>query len=128
MSRDARERLGEAEVRERVRRIERDDLAEDVDRLRVALLALEARRDLVERGERVADEPELLVELGELRRDVRVPLFEVRHVLLNDLADLLVDRDGLEREALLRVEPPDALVGRDRFGVGLHLQLEVTRS
>ncbi len=122
----AREGLGEAQVRDRVRRIERDDLAEDVERLGVALLTLVARRDLVERGERVAHQPELLIELGELRRDVRVPLFEVRHVLLHDLADLLVDRDGLERESLRRVVAADALVGRDRLGVGLHLQLQVT--
>ena len=96
----ARERLGEAQVRERVRRIELDDLAEDVDRLAVAVLALQARRDLVERGERVARQPELLIELGELRHDVRVPVFELRDVLGDDLADLLVDRDRLERETL----------------------------
>ena len=63
----------------------------------------QARRDLVERGERVARQPELLIELGELRRDVPVALLELRDVLRDDLADLLVDRDRLEREALRRV-------------------------
>ena len=68
----ARERLGEAQVGQGVGRVELDDLAEDVDGLLVAVLALQAGRHLVERGERVARQPELLIELGELRRDVRV--------------------------------------------------------
>ena len=96
----ARQRLGQAQVRQRVGRIEIDDLAEDLDGLLVAVLPLEARRDLVERGERVARQPELLVELGELRRDVRVLVLELRDVPRDDLADLLVDRDRLQREAL----------------------------
>ena len=82
-----------------------DDLAEDVDaprrraagaERRVATSSSAASASLVE--------PELLIELGELRRDVRVAVLEVRDVLRDDLADLLVDRDRLEREALLRVE------------------------
>ena len=77
----AREGLGEAQVRQRVGRVELDDLAEDVDRLPVAVLALQARRHLVERGERVARQTELLVELRELRRDVRVLVLELRDVL-----------------------------------------------
>lgn len=121
----ARERLGQAQVRQRVGRVELDDLAEDLDGLRVAVLALQARGDLVERGERVARQPELLVELRELRRDVPVALLELGHVLRDDLADLLVDRDGLQGEALARVELPDALVSAHGVGVGLHLRLEV---
>ena len=64
---DARQRLGKAQVRQRVGRIELDNLAKDLDGLRVAVLALQAGGDLVERRERVARQPELLVELGELR-------------------------------------------------------------
>ncbi len=63
----AREGLGQAQVRQRIGRIELDDLPEDLDGLLVLVLALQARRDLVERGERVARQPELLVQLGELR-------------------------------------------------------------
>src|SRR5690606_32950011 len=110
----ARERLCETQVGERVGRIELDDPPEDVDRLRIALLPLEPGRHLVERGERVARQAELLIELRELRRDVPVPLLEVRYVLADDLADLLVDGDRLEREALVRVELSDRLVRRDR--------------
>ncbi len=46
-------------------------------------------------------------------------------MLVDDLADLLVDRDRLEVEALGRVELADALVGRDGVGVLLHLEIEV---
>ena len=76
----ARERLGEAQVRQRVGRVELDDLAEDLDGFLVAVLALQARRHLVERRERVARQAELLVELRELRRDVRVLVLELRDV------------------------------------------------
>jgi len=55
---DARERLGEAQVGQGIGGIELDDLPEDVDRLAVALLALQACRDLVEGGERVARQAE----------------------------------------------------------------------
>ncbi len=120
-----RERFGESQVRQRIRRVERDDLAEHVERFLIALLTREAHRDFVERGERVAHETELLIELGELRRDVRVALFEVRDVLADDLADLLVDCNRLEREALLGVVATDALVRRDRLGIRLLLQLQI---
>ncbi len=123
----ARQRFGQAEVRERVGRVEIDDLAEDLDRLVVAVLALEARRDLVERGQGVADEPELLIELGELGGDVRVLVLEGGDVARDRLADLLVDRDGLQRKALLRVELSHALVGRDGRAVLLGLELEVSQ-
>ncbi len=121
----SRQRLGQPQVRQRVGRVEVDDLAEHLDGFLIAILALEARRDLVEGGQRVARETELLIELGELRRDVRVLVFERRDVPPDDLADLLVDGDRLEREALLRVELPHALVGRDGRGVALHLELEI---
>ena len=122
----ARERFGEPQVRERIGRIELDDLPEDVDRFLIFLLPLQARRDLVEGGERVARETELLIELGELRRDVPVPLLELRDVLRDDLADLLVDGDRFEREALVRIELPYRLVSADRVGVEPLLCLQVT--
>jgi hypothetical protein len=121
----ARESLREAKVRQGIGGVEVDDPPEDVDRLGVAVLTLEAGRNFVEGRERVARQPELLVELGELRRDVRVPVLELGDVFRDDLADLLVDRDGLQGEALARVELPDPLVRPDRVGIGLHLRLEV---
>ena len=121
----AHERLGEAQVRERVLRVEVDDLAEDVDGVAVAACALVARRHLVVGGERVARQPELGVRLGELRDDVPEAVLEVGDVLVDDLADLLVDRDRLEVEALGGVELADALVRPDRVGVLLHLEIEV---
>ncbi len=46
-------------------------------------------------------------------------------MLVDDLADLLVDGDRLEREALEAVELADALVGGDRLDVLLQLEMEV---
>src|SRR5262249_47623467 len=107
---DPHERLSKAEVRERVLRVELDDLAEDVDRVAIAVRALVPRRHLVVGGERVAHEAELNVSFGELRDDVAEAVLEVRDVLVNDLADLLEDRDRFRVKALRRVELPDALV------------------
>ncbi len=56
----ARKRLRQAEVRQRIRRIELDNLPEDVDRLLVYVLPVQARSHLVERREGVAREPQLL--------------------------------------------------------------------
>jgi hypothetical protein len=119
-------RLGEPQVRQRVRRIELDHSTENVDGLAIATAALQPGRHLVVGGERVAGQPELRVDLGELRDDMAVAIRELRRVLLDELADLLVDGDGLEREALRRVVLPDAIVRRDRFGIGLEARLEVT--
>ena len=119
------QRLGQAQVGQRVRRVELDDLAEDVERLAVAALLLQTRRDLVEGLQGVARQPERLVKLGELRRDVGVLVLELRDVLPDDLADLLEDGDRLQREALARVELADPLVGDDGVGVRLHLRLQI---
>jgi hypothetical protein len=50
----------------------------------------------------------------------------MRDVLLDELADLLVDGNRLQREALRRVELTDAVVGGDRFRVRLHPRLQIT--
>jgi hypothetical protein len=121
----ARQRLREPQVRQRIGRIELDELAEDVDRVAIAPRLLQPRRDLVVRRERIGHETELRVQLRELRNDVSVTVLEVRNVLVDDLADLLVDGDRLERETLLRVVLADALVRRDRFRVGLELRLQI---
>ena len=84
------------------------------------------RRDLVVGRERVAGQAELGVDLGELRDDVAVAVGEMRRVLADDLADLLVDGDRFEREALGRVVLADPIVGGDRFGVRLEPRLQVT--
>ena len=122
---DARVGLGEAQVREGVARVELDDLA--VDLARFALLAQgdQARGDLVPRRGGVADELEVGVELRERGGDVRELLGAVGEVARHHLADLLVDGDRLEREALLGVEARDLLVGADRLGVGAHARLRV---
>jgi hypothetical protein len=74
----SREGLGQTQVRQRVARVKLNELSENLDGFLVAILALQASRYLVERRESVARQPELLVELGELRRDVRVLVVEVR--------------------------------------------------
>jgi hypothetical protein len=71
-------------------------------------------RDLLIRGERVVGEPEFLVHLGEALRRIEVCGFE--------LENLLVDGDGFEEEALLRVELCDLEVNVDRV-----LRLAATR-
>ena len=55
-----------------------------------------------------------------------VPIFQVRDVFLDELADLLVDGDGLEREALRRIELADPVVCRDRLCVRVHPRLQIT--
>jgi hypothetical protein len=119
-------RLGQAQVRQRIGRVELDHLAEDVDRLAVARVLLQATRDFVVRRQRIARQAELRVDLGELRDDVSVAVREVRRVLADQLANLLVNRDRLQREALGRVVLTDAIVRRDRFWIRLQARLQVT--
>jgi hypothetical protein len=77
---------------------------------------------LVMRGDRlpflggVAHQPELLVQLGEAHAHLDA---------IDDLEDLLIERDRLEVEALLRVRPRHLLeaVGRLRLAVHLLVQL-----
>ena len=119
-------RVGEAQERERVRRVEVGYLAEDVDDVALATGSGEARRQLVVRRERVAHVAELRVDLRELRDDVAEPVLQVRDVLLDDLADLFVDRERLGEGLLLEVGLTDGLVGRDRVRVLLRLQAQIT--
>jgi hypothetical protein len=66
---------------------------------------------------------ELLVALA----DPQTPwIGQIGRVLLDDLADLFVDRDGLEREALSRVVLADPIVGRDRLGISLQARLQIS--
>ena len=113
-------------MRQRVLRVELDDLAEDVDGVAIAAGALVARAPPRRRRRaRRWSRPSCGVRLGELGHDVAEALLEVGDVLVDDLADLLVDRDRLEVEALGRVELADALVRPDGVGVLLHLEVEV---
>jgi len=113
-------------VRQRIRGVERHHLPEDVDGVPVAAGALQPDRDLVVGRECVRRQAELGVDRRELRNDLPVPVFEVRDVLLDELADLFVDRDRLQREALRRVVLADSVVGGNRFRVCLHTRLQIT--
>src|SRR5438552_16220710 len=64
---DAATGLREAEMRQRIRRIERDHSPEHIDGVSVPAVALQSGCDLVVRGERVTREAELRVARGELR-------------------------------------------------------------
>ncbi len=114
---DAATRFRQAQMRQRVLRVEPDHLAEDFDRFAIATRTLQARRHFVVGGERVAGQAELGIDLGQLGHDVPVAIGQIRSVLLDQLADLLVDGDCLEREALRRVILANAIVGRDGLGV-----------
>ncbi len=122
---DARIGVGQPQVRDRVRRIERDDLLEDVDGVAVAPDDLEAGGHLVVVGERVGAQVELGQQLRELRHDVAEAILQVRGVLLNNLADLLVDRDRLNAEPLDRVVGGYSVVGVDGLGELLDPEVEV---
>jgi len=104
-------------MRERVLRVEPDHLREDVDRLAIAPGTLQTSRDLVVGRKRVARQAELRVDLGQLGHDMPIAVGQVRRMLLDQLADLLVDGDRLEREALRRIVLADAIVRRDCLGV-----------
>src|SRR5688500_11209173 len=101
--------------------VELDQLAEKIERLRVMPATLELRRDLVVSNERVVGDAELLVELSQLKRNVTVAVRDLGDLPLDDLANLLVDRDGLECEPLRCVVLAYSVVSGDRIGVSLHL-------
>ncbi len=95
-----------------VLRIELDHPLQDVGELRPVAGLLVGRRHELELAHGVAHEPELLVQ-------GREPLVHP-DVVRVDLHDLLVDRDGLEEEPLLRVRLGDLLEG---LGGGLVVAL-----
>src|ERR1051325_7358133 len=95
---DAATGFREAQVRQRIGLVESDHAPEYVDGVAIPPRALQSYRGLVVRRERVAGEPELRVDGRELRDDVPVAILELRDVLLDELADLLVNRDGFQRE------------------------------
>ena len=113
-------------MREGIGGVERDDLRKHFDGASVLPRALQLRGDLVVRGERVAHQAELGIQLGELRRDVPVAIGEIRGRASDDLANLFVDSDCFQREALRGVVLADALVGGDRLAMRFHLRLQVT--
>ena len=95
--------LGQLDAGGDVLRIEIDQLADGGQRLARLALAMEVRRHHLEVLHRVREQAELAVELGQLEVDLNQPRIE--------LEDLLVDRDGLQVEALLAVELGDAEIG-----------------
>ncbi len=55
-----------------------------------------------------------------------VAVGQIRRVLFDQLPDLFVNSNRLQREALGRVVLSDAIVGRDGFGVGREAGLQIT--
>ena len=77
---------------------------------------LVVRRDRLPLLGRIADQAQLLVELGEADVDLDP---------LDDLQDLLVERDGLQVEALRRIGARHLLEAVRGFGLLLHLLVEL---
>ena len=97
--------------------IDRGHLLVDRDRvLQLVVLLIVIGEDLV-LAPGILDEPLLVVQLGELVVDL-----ELGRV---DLVDLLVDRDRLQEEAVLRIEVGDAREIGDRFAGPVHPDVEV---
>ena len=97
--------------------IEVDQLANRRQRLFGLTFAMEVGRDALEVLHRVRQQPQLAVQLGQLEVDVDQARVE--------LEDLLVDRDGLEVEALLAVELRDLEIGLGRLGLGALFGVQV---
>src|SRR5688572_463802 len=66
---------------------------------------------------RIAHQTELAIQLGELERDVDLARIE--------LEDLLVDRDGFEKETLLVIEARDFEIRVSRVLLGALFRVEV---
>ena len=113
----ARVALGEAQAHVRVRGVEVGDAPQDSERLAGVARAREGvRRDHVLRA-RLDHQPLLLVELGEGERRLVVFRAEAR--------ELLVHRDGLEREALFAIMFGDAAVAGDGLRLLVEARVEV---
>ena len=93
--------VGETDLDPEVGRIDRRHLLVHGDRVRNPVVLLVVIREHLVLAARVLDETLLVVEVGEAIVDL-----QPRRI---DLVDLLVDRDRLEEEAVLRVEVGDAL-------------------
>ena len=96
--------------------IQIDELLERVQALLVVPALLVVRGDRLPLLGGVAHQPELLVQLGEAH---------VHFDALDDLEHLLVERDGLQVEALRRVGARDLLEAIRRLGLLLHLLVEL---
>jgi hypothetical protein len=120
-----RVRVRHPQVGDGVLRVELEDLLEDVEGVSLAPLVPQPRRDLVVGRQGVAGQSQLGVDLGQARDDVAVLGLEMAGVALDDPADLLVDRDGFDREPLTIVVLADPLVGGDGALVLLYLQVEI---
>ncbi len=118
-------RVGDPQVGDGVLGIELDDLLEDVERVPFSPLLAQPGSYLVVGRQGVAGQAELGVDLGQARHDVAVAPLEMLGVAPDDAADLLVDRDGLHREAFAVVELADLLVGLDGGFVGVELEVQV---
>lgn len=118
--------LGQAQMRQRVFRVQLDGLAQDLDGFAVATEGLIIRGDFVVGDERIAHEAQLGVDLGELGQDVGVLRREVGRVFLDELADLFEDGDRLQVEPLSRIVARDLVVGGDGAFVVEHARLKVT--
>ena len=122
---EARSRIGDAQVSDRVLWVEIDDLLEDVERVAFTPLLTQARGHFVVGGEGVACQSELRIDLGEPGNDVSVASFEMRGVAPDDAADLFVDRDGFDREPFPVVVLTDLLVRGDRLLVLVEFEVQV---
>ncbi len=112
-----REQLREANARAHAAAVDLDHPAVDAHQGLVVLGAGVALREGVEVLHRVRPQAQLHVQLGELEVEL--------HQVGVDLEDLLVDRDGLEEEALLVVRDGDAGVGLDGRLPRVHAHLQV---
>ncbi len=109
--------FGQTQVRQRIAGVQLDHFAEYLDGVAVAAGALESRRYLVPGGQGIASQAQLGIDVGQLGNDMSVAIGQIRRVLLDQLADLFVDRDGFERETLRGIELTDPVVRRDGRGI-----------
>src|SRR4051794_30324210 len=103
-------------MRERIRGVDRRDRSKRLDGLLVSTLTLEAQRELLEQRKRLFVEAHFAIELSQLGRDVAVAHRGLREMLRDHLANMLVDCNGLLREAVRREHLADGLERVDGLG------------